>query len=105
MYKLNRNQSFKDLIHEVNLNKDFHNSFANIFQSCRNDINNKNNSQDLNKSLSSFSNTNDDLKLNFNILNGLKVNLKGQKSSYINNYNNTNKTLKAFSPNSNLIYK
>ena len=105
MYKINRKQSFKDLIHEVNLNKDFHNSFANIFQSCRNDINTKNNSQDLNKSFSSFSNSNNELKLNLDISTGLKVNLKGQKSSDINNNNNTNKVLKAFSPNSNLIYK
>ena len=108
MYKINRKHSFKDLIHEVNLNKDFHNSFANIFQSCRNDINTKNTSQDLNKSISSFSNANGDLKLNLDISQGLKINLKGQKSSDINNYynyNNPNKIIKAFSPNSNLIYK
>ena len=104
MYKISHKQSFKDLIHEVNLNKDFHNSFASIFQSCRNDINNKNTSQDLNKSFSSFSNTNDELKLNFELSRSLKVNLKGQKSSDISNYNNAKMT-KAFSPNSNLIYK
>ena len=90
MYKINRKHSFKDLIHEVNLNKDFHNSFANIFQSCRNDINTKNTSQDLNKSISSFSNANGDLKLNLDISQGLKINLKGQKSSDINNYYNYN---------------
>ena len=107
MYKINRKHSFKDLIHEVNLNKDFHNSFSNIFQSCRNDINTKNTSQDLNKSISSFSNSNGELKLNFDISQGLKVNLKGQKSSDINSYNNhnTNKILKAFSPSNNLVYK
>ena len=105
MYKINRKHSFKDLIHEVNLNKDFHNSFANIFQSCRNDINNKNTSQDLNKSFSSFSNANGDLKLNLDISQGLKEKKKKKKSSDINNYNNPNKLVKAFSPNSNLIYK
>ena len=36
---------FKDLIHEKSLNKDMYDSFSNIFKSCKNDINNINNSQ------------------------------------------------------------
>ena len=113
MYKMNKKHSFKDLIHEVNLNKDFHESFTNIFQSCKNDINSKNNSEDLNKSFSCFSNSNsnDELKLklnldeNMNISQYLRVNLTGKKSSDLNNYNTNTKSTKAYSPSSNLIYK
>ena len=109
MYKMSPKQTFKEIIHEVNLNKDFHESFTNIFQSCKSDINNKMNSQDLNKSFSSFSNSNNELKLNFD-LNGntsqfLKVNLIGKKSSDINNYNSNTKIEKIYSPSSTLIYK
>ena len=46
--------TFKDLIHEVILNKDINDSFSNIFKSCKSDINDKNNSQNLNKSFSCF---------------------------------------------------
>ena len=56
IYKMSHKHTFKDLIHEVSLNKDIHDSFSNIFKSCKSDINNKNNSQDLNKSFSCFSN-------------------------------------------------
>ena len=109
MYKMSPKQTFKEIIHEVNLNKDFHESFTNIFQSCKNDINNKMNSQDLNKSFSSFSNSNNELKLNLDI-NGntsqfLKVNLIGKKSSDINNYKSNIKLEKVYSPSSTLIYK
>ena len=109
MYKMNKKHSFKDIIHEVNLNKDFHNSFTNIFQSCKNDINNKNNSRDLNKSFSCFSNSNGELKLNLDenigISQYLKVNLKGKKSSDINNYRASTRMTKEYSPSNNLIYK
>ena len=93
-YKMTPKQSFKEIIHEVNSNKDFHESFTNIFQSCKNDINNKKSSQDLNKSFSCFSNT-DEIKLNLdgnNNLNNsqiLKVNLKKKEKNM----------------NTNLIYK
>ena len=99
---------FKDLIHEVSLNKDKHDSFSNIFKSYKSDINNKNNSQNLNKSFSCFSNTNDELKFNLddniNISYYLKVNLKGKKSNDI--INNNIRIIKSFLPNSSsLIYK
>ena len=104
--------TFKDLIHEVSLNKDIHDSFSNIFKSCKSDINNKNNSQDLNRSFSCFSNTYNELKFNLddniNISSHyLKVNLKGKKSNDINNsYNNNIRVIKSFLPNSSsLIYK
>ena len=106
-----RKHTFKDLIHEVSLNKDIHDSFSNIFKSCKSDINNKNNSQDLNRSFSCFSNTNNELKFNLddniNISSHyLKVNLKGKKSNDINNsYNNNIRVIKSFLPNSSsLIY-
>jgi len=113
MYTMNKKQSFKDLIHEVNLNKDFQESFSNIFESCKKEINNDNNPQDLNKSFSCFSNSNNELKLklnldeSMNISQYLKVNLKGKKSSDINNYNNNpmTKGTNIYSPSSNLIYK
>ena len=92
--------TFKDLIHEVSLNKDIHDSFSNAFKSCKSDINNKNNSQNLNKSFSCFSNRNDELKFNLddniNISYSLKVNLK--KSNDINN--NNIRIIKTFLPNS-----
>ena len=96
---MNKKHSFKDLIHEVNLNKDFHDSFTNIFQSCKNEINSNYNSQDLNKSFSCFSNTNNELKLLFdesmNLSQYLRVNLQGKKSSGINNkYNSHTKVTK-----------
>ena len=100
--------TFKDLIHEVSLNKDIHDSFSNIFKSCKSDINNKNNSQNLNKSFSCFSNRNDELKFNLddniNISSHyLKVNLKGKKSDDINN---NIRIIKSFLTNSSsLIYK
>ena len=112
MYRMNKKHSFKDLIHEVNLNKDFHDSFTNIFQSCKNEINSNYNynPQDLNKSFSCFSNTNNELKLllddSLNISQYLRVNLQGKKSSGINNkYNSNTKVSKIYSPSSNLIYK
>ena len=100
--------TFKDLVHEVSLNKDIYDSFSNIFKSCKSDINNKNNSQNLNKSFSCFSNRNDELKFNLddniNISHYLKVNLKGKKSDDINN--NNIRIIKSFLPNSSsLIYK
>ena len=113
MYTMKKKQSFKDLIHEVNLNKDFQESFSSIFESCKKEINNENNPQDLNKSFSCFSNSNNELKLklnldeSMNISQYLKVNLKGKKSSDINNYNNSSitKGTNAYSSSSNLIYK
>jgi hypothetical protein len=106
---MNKKHSFKDLIHEVNLNKNFHDSFTNIFQSCKNEINDNYNSQDLNKSFSCSSNMNNELKLlldeNMNISQYLKVNLKGNKSCDINKYNSNIKVTKINSPSSNIIYK
>ena len=109
LYRMNKKHSFKDLIHEVNLNKNFHDSFTNIFQSCKNEINDNYNSQDLNKSFSCSSNMNNELKLlldeNMNISQYLKVNLKGNKSCDINKYNSNIKVTKINSPSSNIIYK
>ena len=74
------------------INKNFHDSFTNIFESCRNDINNKSSSQDLNKSLSCFSNS-DDLKLNLD------------ENNDLNNSQILKVNLRQKSPNNNLVYK
>ena len=111
MYKMNKKHSFKDIIHEVNLNKDFHDSFTNMFQSCRNDKNEEKKSHDLNKSFSCFSNSNNELKLKLddnnmnNIFQYLKVNLNEKKSSDIIGYDTKTNLKKLHSPSNNLIYK
>ena len=126
MYKVSPKHSFKDLLHEANQNKNLHDSFSNIFQSCKNDICNKNydtntiRSQDLNKSFSWFPN---ELELNLDTKNILlnyinnssnknddSHNSRNITSSNINKYKNNslhrNKTnnIKVHSP-SNIIYK
>ena len=126
VYKISPKQSFKDLLHEANQNKNLHDSFSNIFQSCKNDISNKNydadtiKSQDLNKSFTCFSN---ELELNlgnknilFNYINSSNLNKNKNNtknnitSSNINTYKNNsvmrnkNNNIKSQSP-SNIIYR
>ena len=126
IYKISPKQSFKDLLHEANQNKNLHDSFSNIFQSCKNDINTKNyetntiRSQDLNKSFSWFPN---ELELNLDSKNIFLnyINNSSNKnddsndsrnitSSNINKYKNyslhrnKNNNIKVHSP-SNIIYK
>ena len=126
MYKISPKQSFKDLLHEANQNKNLQDSFTNIFKSCKNDINIKNyetntiKSQDLNKSFSWFPN---ELELNLDSKNILlnyissshlkNNNLKNSRnitSSNINTYKNysihrnKNNNIKVQSP-TNIIYK
>ena len=126
MYKVSPKQTFKELIHETSHNKNLHDSFSNIFQSCKSDINNKNymtntfKNQDLNNSFTCFSN---ELELNldnksqiFNYINNPNIsNHVNNSSSNIitsdfNNYRNNNITrnkiniIKPHSP-SNIIYR
>ena len=126
MNKVSPKQSFKELIHETSQNKNLHDSFSNIFQSCKSDINNKNymtntfKNQDLNNSFTCFSN---ELELNlgnksqiFNYINNPNISSHVNNSSNnitssdFNNYRNNSITrnkisiIKPHSP-SNIIYR
>ena len=102
--KISPKHSFKDLLHEANQNKNLHDSFSNIFESCKNDINVKNESknEDLNNSFTCFSN---ELELNldnknplFNYINSSNLSNKINNSknniitSNINKYKNNSST-------------
>ena len=120
IYKISPKQSFKDLLHEANQNKNIQDSFSNIFLSCKSEIkNNQSNtvkSIDMNNSFSCFSN---ELELNldnknllFNYINGSN-NINSSNNlcnSNINTYKNISATRnknsnhKANSPN-NIVYK
>ena len=110
-YKISpHKQSFKDLIHETNQNKNLHDSFSNIFQSCKNDIDsNKNDigntmkNQDLNNSFSCFSN---ELELNldnktqlFNYINA--SNIMNDSNNLTDTYNSSNNIFTTSSNNNN----
>ena len=117
--KMTPKQSFKDLLHEANQNKNIYNSFSNIFQICKNDINNKNyqTNQNLNNSFTCISN---ELDLNlennnlfFNYMNNSNINNKKNNSNIenknnledLNNIKSKLNTYKSYSINRKIINK